>query len=241
LRNLVIDIGNSRTKIAVFEGKKLLDRAVAPAFTGPELAQKAVAFAVEQAIVSSVAAQDTALLEDLKKQLPVIEFHHGLQLPFANKYRTPETLGKDRLAAVAGAIALFPGSGCMVIDGGTCIKYELLTADGQYLGGNIAPGLRMRTKAMHHFTARLPEVETALPDDEVGYSTETALQNGAFRGLLLEIEGFVKLFEKKAGSTLKVILTGGDAMFLSEHLHLPNITTEPDLTLIGLNEILLIN
>lgn len=225
----------------MFEGKKLLERAVAPAFTSPELVQKASAFAVKRVIVSSVALPDPALLEDLTKQLPVVEFHQGLRLPFVNTYHTPETLGKDRLAAVAGAIALFPGSGCIVIDGGTCIKYELLTANGHYLGGNIAPGLRMRTKAMHHFTARLPEVETALPDNEVGYSTETALQNGAFRGLLLEIEGFVQLFEKKAGSNLKIILTGGDSGFLSDHLNLSNMTTEPDLTLIGLNEILLIN
>lgn len=223
----------------MFEGENLLDRAVSPVFTGPEILQKANDFAVKNVMISSVAAPDAVLLNDLNRQLHVIEFHHGLRLPFENMYRTPESQGKDRLAAVAGAIALFPGAACIVIDGGTCIKYEVLTADGKYLGGNIAPGLRMRTKAMHHFTARLPEVETALPDDEVGYSTETALQNGAFRGLLLEIEGFVTLFEKKVDSNLKVILTGGDAAFLSEHLHLKNMTLEPDLTLIGLNETLL--
>jgi type III pantothenate kinase len=238
LQNLVVDIGNSRTKIGVFEGKTLLDRATAPLFTPAELLQKAADFGVDRVIVSSVAADAGVLLAEMRAHFKVLEFNHQMTLPFVNTYLTPETLGKDRLAAVAGAITLFPGSNCVVIDAGTCIKYELLTADGRYLGGNIAPGLRMRTRAMHHFTARLPEVEIQLPDGIVGNSTETALQNGAFRGLLLEVEGFVRLFKAQLGKEIKVILTGGDVVFLAEHLHFEEQIVEPDLTLIGLNKVL---
>jgi type III pantothenate kinase len=241
LRNLVVDIGNSRIKTGVFEGKNLLKKATVFPLTAHELFHKATEFAVNNIIVSSVAAPDDSLLEEVRQQFRVVEFDHKMALPFVNTYQTPETLGKDRLAAVAGAIALFPGSACVIIDGGTCIKYELLTADGRYLGGNIAPGLRMRTRAMHHFTARLPEVETVLPGSPVGFSTVSALQNGAFRGLLLEVAGFVQTFEQHLGTTLKVVFTGGDASFLMEHLHFADQVWEPDLTLIGLNEIMGIN
>ena len=142
--------------------------------------------------------------------------------------------------AVAGAQALFPGENCLVIDCGTCIKYEMLTSEGIYTGGNIAPGATMRIKAMHHFTARLPEAPMEMPDDFIGHSTETALQNGALRGAVLEMEGFIRLFEQKH-APLRVVLTGGDADFFQPFLHLPNDSTVPDLTLHGLNNILIFN
>jgi type III pantothenate kinase len=141
---------------------------------------------------------------------------------------------------------LLPDTHCLVIDCGTCVKYELLTADGHYRGGNIAPGLHMRTEAMHHFTARLPVVERALPDVPVGNSTQTALQNGAFRGALLEMAGFVRLFaddvaQQHGGGPVQVVLTGGDAGWVLANWLGPTTpppTLEPELTLIGLNEIL---
>lgn len=235
--NLALDIGNTRTKIGLFEGNTLLEQAIWTDWTLGQLQAFGNRHGVKRVIVSSVAEKDEALMAMLEREYHTMELTHRTALPFENRYRTPETLGKDRLAGVAGALRLYPGKNCLVVDCGTCIKYDVLTSDGVYHGGNIAPGAWMRIQAMHHFTARLPEVEMRMPGDITGFSTETALQNGALRGAALEIEGFVQLFATHYGA-LKPILTGGDAAFFKPLLNLKDQVTEPDLTLIGLNHIL---
>ena len=180
----------------------------------------------------------SATLKQLAAAFPVVlELTAETPLPFENTYKTPETLGRDRIAAMAGAQVLAPGKDCLVIDCGTCIKYDLLKAGNQYLGGNIAPGAKMRIKAMHAFTARLPEVSMEMPAGKLGSSTETALQNGALRGAVLEMKGLV---DALAGETknLVVMLTGGDADFFAPHLKVKGLRVEPDLLLHGLNHIL---
>ncbi len=236
---LAIDIGNTRTKIGLFDGVELRQQWAEAAFSPEEIIALANQNGAGHLILSSVAQPDVDLLAKLRALFHVVELDAHTPLPYRNAYATPETLGKDRLAAVAGADALFRGKDCMVIDAGTCIKYELFT-EGTYRGGNIAPGLRMRTEAMAHFTARLPEVATDVPEHYVGISTETALQNGAFLGALLEVMGFYRMFnlERTRTEHLQVILTGGDAAFLARYLSFDNITVEPNLTLIGLNYIL---
>lgn len=199
-------------------------------------------YSPDAAIVSSVAIPAEEWAARLAQEFHfVTALTAELPLPFINTYTTPHTLGKDRLAAVAGAQAFFPSSACVVVDCGTCIKYEVLHADGRYLGGNISPGLQMRTRAMHTFTARLPEVPLHFPEAIIGNSTTTALQNGAFGGAVLEILGFVARFESILSSEVQVILTGGDAIGIQPHLLLPRLTVEPYLTLIGLNHILIHN
>ncbi len=192
---------------------------------------------VERIMVSTVAQSANDLIQYMEDQVQILELTHETALPFQNLYATPKTLGKDRLAAVAGAHSLYGSSHCLVVDAGTCIKYDLMMADGRYLGGNIAPGLQMRIEAMHHFTARLPVVRLDLPSSYIGTSTETALQNGSVRAALLEIEGFYRLFQTDCPN-LKVILTGGDAAFLIEHLGIENLVLQPDLVLFGLQHIL---
>ena len=235
--NLALDIGNTRTKIGLFRGNELVEQAIWADWTLAELSAFGNHAGVERVIVSSVAEPDEYLREALAEHFKLLELTHLTPLPFDNQYKTPKTLGKDRLAAVAGAHFLFPKKNCLVVDCGTCIKYDLLAENGIYHGGNIAPGAQMRISAMHHFTARLPEVDMKMPDDFTGHSTETALQNGALRGAALEIQGFVKLFEKKH-TPLKVILTGGDAAFFMPHLDISDLIHEPELTLFGLNHIL---
>jgi len=235
--NLALDIGNTRTKIGLFEGNTMVQQAIWTDWTLAQLQAFGNRSGVERVIVSSVAERDEALMEMLVRDYGAMELTHRTALPFENRYRTPETLGKDRLAGVAGAQYLYPGKNCLVVDCGTCIKYDVLTSDGVYHGGNIAPGAWMRIQAMHHFTARLPEVEMRMPGDFTGHSTETALQNGALRGAALEIEGFARLFATQYGA-LKPVLTGGDAAFFRPFLNLQDQVTEPDLTLIGLNHIL---
>jgi type III pantothenate kinase len=241
--NLAVDIGNTRTKLGVFDRHTPVDQVVWSAEALADLPTWAAERGVERVLVSSVAATDLAslLLGFQKAGLAAYELTAITPLPFENTYRTPHTLGKDRLAAVAGAQVLASGCDCVVIDCGTCIKYEALSADGRYFGGNIAPGLYMRTQAMQHFTARLPVVPLAVPTEAIGFDTQTALQNGAFRGALLEMEGFVRLFEQKMKTTPRVVLTGGDAEWVAQQTDLPWLQAalvEPNLVLIGLNAIL---
>ena len=158
-------------------------------------------------------------------------------LPFENRYATPVTLGKDRLAAVAGAYARYPGQNCLVIDTGTCIKYDLIDAFGVYHGGNIAPGGAMRLRAMHEFTERLPEAPMVMPAHVVGDSTETALQNGALLGAALEMRGYHALLRERY-SALQAVLTGGDADFFFKHAQIAGAVVEPDLVLYGLLRLL---
>lgn len=238
----VLDIGNTRAKAALFDGQRLARKAVWPEWPDVELADWLGDDRPAATLFSSVAEPDTAPYRVLRETLAARELGPDTPLPFENAYRTPQTLGKDRLAAAAGALALFPGRHCLVIDCGTCIKYELVAADRRYLGGNIAPGAAMRIEAMHHFTARLPRVPMEIPGNFVGDSTTTALQNGALRGAALEIEGFAALFRQKL-EPLQVMLTGGDADLFYPLLaeKIDALSVEPDLTLYGLNYILQFN
>ena len=238
--NLAIDIGNTRRKTGLFNETGLLETQVITDWSLDYLISYCNQAGVRNIIVSSVAAPDETLNKALAQYFDILELSHETPLPFENQYATPRTLGKDRLAAVAGAQALLPRQHSLVVDCGTCIKYDLLTQTGEYLGGNIAPGAIMRTKAMQHFTARLPEVNLQIPASIIGNSTETALQNGAFMGAALEIGGFVALFQKML-QPLNVILTGGDAAFFQPLLNVTNLTIEPHLTLYGLNNILIFN
>lgn len=239
--NLVLDIGNTRTKTGLFEGNRLVEQAVWADCTLEELIAYGNQAGVDGVITASVALPDPATQQRLAEVFPIaLELTYQTPLPFQNNYQTPETLGRDRLAAVAGAQALFPATNCLVIDCGTCIKYDFLDAQGVYAGGNIAPGAAMRIKAMHAFTARLPEVPMKMPDQSIGYSTETALQNGALLGAVMEIMGFVALFGKGA-RPLQVLLCGGDAEFFAPHLPVEGLNVEPYLTLHGLNHILQYN
>lgn len=239
--NLVLDIGNTRTKTGLFEGNRLVEQAIWTDYALEELIGYGNQAGVNRVITASVALHDPATQQRLAAVFPIaLELSYETPLPFQNRYRTPETLGRDRLAAVAGAQSLFPGSNCLVVDCGTCIKYDFLSAEGVYSGGNIAPGAAMRIKAMHTFTARLPEVPMEMPADAIGDSTETALQNGALRGAVLEIHGFVALFAERFGP-LQVLLSGGDADFFALHLPVEGLRVEPFLTLYGLNHILQYN
>lgn len=239
--NLALDIGNTRTKLGLFDGNRLVEQAIWTAWTLEELVSYGNQAGVDRVILASVVLPDPETQHKLADVFPLaLELTHETPLPFRNTYKTPETLGRDRIAAVAGAQALFPDENCMVIDCGTCIKYDLLRGGDTYVGGNIAPGAAMRILAMHTFTARLPQVPVVMPPETVGYSTETALQNGALRGATFEILGFVQAFGAPLES-LQVILTGGDAGFFAPHLPIPALLVEPNLVLHGLNHILQYN
>ena len=236
-RKLVLDIGNTRTKVGVFEKNSLLKQAIWSDWTLEKLSGLVDEFNPSSGIVSSVAEKRPKLIPGLEGMLRVLELTHYTPLPFENRYQTPETLGKDRVAAVAGAQALFENKNCLIVDCGTCIKYELLDHKGVYHGGNIAPGLHMRVRSMHEFTARLPEVALEFPEGPLGVSTETALQNGALLGACLEIKGLYTALQNEF-ENLILVMSGGDAPILLPKLKAIQPKHESLLLLYGLNAIL---
>ena len=236
--NLAVDIGNSVTKAGWFKQGNLLE--LQPSVDADELVIRVREQPPDRIIVSSVSAHTDKLRKAVVEPTKFIVLGPETPLPFENTYRTPKTLGTDRIAAVAGANALFPGQNVLVIDAGTCVTYEMLSERGQYLGGLISPGLRMRWRAMHTFTARLPLVSLDLPEQSadlplIGKSTEEALQGGAVFGMAAEIDQIIRRYADKFAA-LQIVICGGDINFLrpwilSEHRYVP------ELVLIGLNSI----
>ncbi|MBC6993805.1 type III pantothenate kinase [Neolewinella lacunae] len=243
--HLAIDIGNSGAKAAVFRGEAMIGPVQRFTHTEWEVADRMVTnHGVKKIIYSTVANVPPSQWIDKweKDDCLVLALSPALPLPFATEYATRSTLGQDRIAVVAGSLALSPSTAPaaapkLIVDAGTCVTYDLVTAAGVHLGGNIGPGLRMRLRAMHEFTARLPLVESApeLPD-AVGRSTVEALQHGGQMGLVYETEGmFHRLVEDFPG--LELLLTGGDAEWLAGQLSIP-CSLHPNLVLFGLHQIL---
>ena len=237
--NLIIDIGNTIAKLAVFDGGGIVEvihtdnesLSLLPDFVDKYKAS------ISQAIVSTV----VDLTERVESRLSSLPFYclrmdSSTLLPIANLYETPETLGNDRLAAVVGANCMFPGRDILVIDAGTCITYDFVDASAQYHGGNISPGLAMRFKALNAFTSRLPLVESDGRLPECGKDTETAIRVGVMKGLEMEINGYISQYESKYPGLL-FFLTGGDSF--SFEVHSKNeIFADKFLVLKGLNRIL---
>ena len=241
MKNLVIDIGNNRTKLGLFENANLVAKEVLITDRESKILEWLTNHQPKNIILSTVGQPLPVELEQQirSSSLYFIKLSQDTPLPIQNQYQTPETLGKDRIAAVIGASVHFPQEHCVIIDAGTCITYEVLHARKGYLGGNIAPGLYMRYKAMHEFTANLPLVENEEVLHIIGYSTKSAMQNGGQLGCLYEIEGFVADMELKIGQ-LNVILTGGDADFFAKKMK-RKIFVHHNLVLEGLNKILSYN
>lgn len=241
MAQLVIDIGNSRTKLAVFEGRRLIRSEKLRQVDRTILNQYLNNNEIRQSIISSVNNEITGLEDLLKEKTQYIRFSALLDTGIVNRYKSPDTLGLDRLAGVLGAKALFPNRNCLVIDAGTCITYDAIDKNGVYEGGSISPGLNMRLKAMHQFTGRLPEVELSDYNDWQGDDTVSAMLSGTVNGSAEEIKGFIEIYNSKYPE-LQVILCGGDAIFfdtrLKNSIFAHALKTEPDLVLIGLNEVI---
>ena len=205
---------------------------------------------VDAAIFSTVTEYDPQAIAILRQRLPYfLKFDHSSELPIKIGYATPETLGLDRIAAVVGAVMQCPDKAVLIVDAGTCVTYDLLTADGTFAGGNIAPGIRLRLRAMHEHTGKLPLIDDAgcllytsdAADDagetpEIGFSTETAMRAGAVLGVAYEIEGYIARLNK-VYPDLFVFLTGGDALKLAAKIK-SRIFVDENLVLTGLNRIL---
>lgn len=234
--NLILDIGNTRTKIGVFKGHRLIKKIIWDQWTFTDVKELLEQRKITHIALSTVKRLPKRMDNFFQKHFYYINLDALTPLPIHNHYRTPETLGKDRLAAVVGAIAEYPDQHNLVIDAGTCIKYDLITATGDYYGGSITPGIAMRFQAMHHFTAKLPLIKRGKSRQLIGTDTTTALQTGVQIGTLAEAEGFIRRYEDIYGE-INVILTGGDAVFFAKKLK-TRIFVNQNLVLKGLNKIL---
>ena len=236
--NLVIDIGNSRTKIALFNQHDLMFNVPIDQLTVDHLKMlKDEHPQLTKAILSSVKPKDQELIGFLSENFEVfLELDALTELPIENLYETQETLGKDRLAAAVGANELFPDQNLLVIDAGTAITFDLVSEKNQFIGGNISPGLEMRFKALHQFTGRLPLVKQSEDFQTIGRNTTDAIRAGVQNGILYEIDRTIDIFNRNY-QNLQIIMTGGDSNFFDKKLNY-SIFVHFNLTLIGLNRIL---
>lgn len=236
--NLVIDIGNSRTKIALFNQHDLMFNVPIEHLTPDHVRMLKSEYAqLDKAIVSTVKACDEELKQVLSDNFEqFIELDQNTPLPIENLYETPETLGKDRLAAAIGANELFPDQNLLIIDAGTAITYDLVSEKNQFLGGNISPGLEMRFKALNHFTGSLPLISYNDEFQKIGKNTTDAIRAGVQNGIIYEIEQTIDFFNRNY-QNLQIIMTGGNSNFFDKKLNY-SIFVHFNLTLIGLNRIL---
>jgi type III pantothenate kinase len=234
--NLIIDIGNTSTKLAIVEDKKILSQTRINELNSAEIEKEMRGFDLQKAIISSVKKLPPILIEQLSSDIPFVHIlSFKSRLPFKTEYESPETLGTDRIAAVAGAFDLFPGKDAIIIDAGTALTFDFLSLN-VYKGGNISPGLTMRFKALNKFTDKLPLVTLSEKYTFPAVNTTDAILAGVITGVIYEINEYIRTFENKL-TDFKIILTGGDSEFLKDKIGY-QITYMPDIVIYGLNYIL---
>lgn len=236
---LIIDIGNTLTKTALFDHNDIVELV-----TAHELSSSALkkifekTDGIKSSIVASVRDTDQNIIDLLAEKTQLKLLNKNTPLPFSNKYATPETLGNDRVAAAAGASAMFPRQNVLIIDAGSCITYDLITSKNEYLGGGISPGINMRFSALHTFTKKLPLINFR-PGEQpalIGTDTESSILSGAQNGVLLEVDGIINAYREQFRN-LKVVISGGDYKYFDKYLK-NNIFASPNIVLAGLNRIL---
>jgi type III pantothenate kinase len=236
--NLIFDVGNTATKMALYDGYEKITSFRTRQFSCEKLQEIFSDYSerINRAIISTVRNTPEFIIDLATHGIPYVHvLSHHTKLPFKNEYETPETLGPDRIAVVAGAFHMYPGRNVLIIDAGTAVTYDYL-AGKSYLGGNISPGLSMRFKALHRFTGKLPLGSTLEKYYSPGKNTLEAVTAGVTDGLIYEINEYIRLFQEK-NIDFMVVLTGGDSGYLKDKISY-KINYQPDLVLAGLNYIL---
>lgn len=237
--NLVIDFGNTRIKAGLFDNHHLVENKVYG--SQHELcADTGFLKKADKVIIGSVVNSDKEVLNAISADAAVSYFTSKSKIPIENRYESASTLGSDRLAASIGAYQLYPNQNVLVIDAGTCIKFNFTNKNNHYLGGAISPGIQMRFKSLQQFTDKLPLVNFN-PDFEklIGTTTEESLLSGVINGVLQEVDGIINEY-KLLYPDLTIVVCGGDTEFFAKRLK-NRIFAHPHLVLSGLNEILIYN
>lgn len=237
--NLVIDIGNTQAKLAVFANNQLLFQEVFDVNSLKAVQKVLKNHSIQQAMICNVSMDQPALIEFLKAHVSVYQLAWDTKVPFQNEYQTPQKLGVDRMALISGAVTQYPAQAVLVIDAGSCITYDYKTANEVYKGGAISPGIQMRYAALAQHTQNLPHLKKQAPETDFGSTTDASIHLGVVQGVCHEISGFVNHYRKQS-QNLTVILTGGDADFLSKTIK-NGIFAHSNLLLTGLHTILELN
>ena len=237
---LIIDIGNTLHKTAVFseEGKLIILHKYRQ-LTQNRIEQLFVQHEISHAILSSVGKYNTDIEALIQRHCPLLILSASTPLPIKIKYKTPASLGADRVASAVGASCLYPRHNVLSLQLGTCLVFDFVNAKGEYLGGSIAPGIDMRFKALKHYTRKLPLVRKKNPKQVMGTNTEESILSGVMNGIVFETEGMIADY-KRTHQDLKVLVAGGDAELLQNSIKFP-IFAAPNIVLWGLFEILRYN
>ena len=242
--NLTIDQGNSRTKVALFDDNgRIVKNFIYKSFAASDIEKLFSLYPITDSIISSVVNIEPAVVNALNRRSKhFVLFDHDTPIPIRNGYNSPETLGQDRLAAAVGASFLCPKQNILIIDAGSAITYDFVSDEGEYVGGNIAPGIKMRLTMLHRMTKKLPLVE--VEENELlplfGKTTRDAIAAGVIRGIVYEVKGYIRSLNAQL-QQLTVLLTGGNAPFIANNSRNTSFTLEKNLVLIGLNQILEFN
>ena len=213
---LIIDIGNTTSKIALFDGKELIKNAT---FADLDLS-KVKLFSQNHKITSSILSSVKGIyaeISDIVELYSAEVLSEKTPLPIINSYKTPLTLGKDRLAAVAGASVLYPEKDILVFDAGTCLTIDFINSDKEYIGGRISPGIEMRYNALHTFTDKLPLIKSKKNTLVIGNDTKTSIICGVQQGILAEVKAIISDYKSQNTDTV-FVFTGGDSFYFEKEL-----------------------
>ncbi len=237
---LIVDVGNTRVKTAIFKDEKIIKHYIFDKSEIISTIKNIISeYEIKSGIISSVGKLSANDVLELQRILNLIELNHQTKVPFVNKYETPKTLGVDRIALVSAGVQKFPNKNVLIIDAGTCITYDFVTKNAEYLGGAISPGIKIRYQALHDYTAKLPLLETQEIENFIGNNTKNSIHSGVINGIINEIEGIIGQYQQKY-ENLTIVLTGGDMFFLSKQLKSP-IFANSNFLLEGLYKILIHN
>ena len=247
--NLCIDQGNSRTKVSLMTDEgKMINHFIYKSFSSADVERLFDLYDITDSIISSVVDIEAAVVNTLhRRSQHFVLFDHNTPVPIVNKYDTPHTLGQDRLAAAVGAKSLCPNENLLIIDAGSAITYDFVTEQGEYIGGNIAPGLKMRFTMLHRMTKKLPLVDAE--ENELiplfGKNTRDAIAAVVIRGVAYEVKGYIRTLREKMPH-YQTYVTGGHASYILNNVRTSRnekreLHFEKHLVLIGLNNILVYN
>ena len=237
--NLIIDVGNSLLKIALFQKSDLVVKYDFSKSDKIDIDKIFKNYSIINSIVSNVSQISPDILTYLEKQTNLVLLNNKLKFPFKNLYKTKETLGQDRLGLISASCFDFPNENVLVIDAGSCITFDFKNDKNEYLGGSISPGISMRIKSLNSFTTNLPLVTLDNYNDLIGNDTKSSIKSGIVNGVIFEIEGVIDRYEHMF-ENIKIVLTGGDAKFLLKRIK-NTIFADQNFLLKGLNNLLQVN
>lgn len=239
MKNLIVDIGNTRTKLAVYKNKEQVSFQAFLNKNQEDILSFLAKCNATNCIITATGKISNTLKSLLYAKFNCIEINEFTKLPFTVKYKTKSTLGDDRVAAISGAKMFFPNKNCLAITAGTCLTFNFITNNHCFLGGSISPGLMMRLQAMHSFTDKLPLPKNTAFDELIGTSTVESLLSGVRKGIIAEVDGIIDQYRLQF-QEIEVIICGGDTSFFERRLK-NKIFAHQNLVLDGMNEILQYN